>query len=113
MLSRVKDTDNDYDIMDVETSYNEEYRMTDNCIVIYANGEKEILDKNMLIEMTRDRICDDENFKANYPMLQNLINKYKSFEMFIQEKFSDVIPLSRTETKEKWTREDDWINRSW
>lgn len=107
LLSMVKDTNNDYDVIDVEEDYNEKYRNSGKCIVVYANGEKERLDKNQLLEMTRQRIYEDETFKKNYPMLQNLINKYNSFEKTIQEKFSDVIPLSRTETKEKGTREDD------
>ena len=107
LLKMVKSTNDDFDIVDVKNHYDSNYKLTGNVEVVYANGEKEILSKEMLLAMTKERVYEDETFKENYPRLQNVYNKYASFASFIQEKFSDVIQLRECNLEEKGIRDND------
>ena len=107
LLKMVKSTNDDFDIVDVKNYYDSNYKLTGNVEVVYANGEKEILSKEMLLAMTKERVYEDETFKENYPRLQNVYNKYASFASFIQEKFSDVIQLRECNLEEKGIGDND------
>ena len=107
LLKMVKSTNDDFDIVDVKNYYDSNCRSTGNVEVVYANGKKEILSKEMLLAMTKERVYEDETFKENYPRLQNVYNKYVSFASFIQEKFSDVIQLRECNLEEKGITDND------
>ena len=101
LLTKARCGDEEWDIADVRTEYDSEYRATDNVIIKYGNGRKEVLDTEQLLNLTKERVAEDKDFKKNYPELQYSYNKYLSFAMFIQEEFSDIIQLQEREQENK------------
>lgn len=101
LLTKAKCGDEDWDIIDIVTQYDSKYRETGNCIIKYGSGEKEVLTNVQLLALTRERVAEDLNFKANNPQIQQAYNKYLSFQMFMDEKFSDIIQLDKQKSEEK------------
>lgn len=107
LLKKIKDEDNNMKVIDVKTEYDPYGKKTGNAIVVYANGQKESLDNRMLLELTKERVYEDETFKENYPSLQKDYNKYTSFALFIQEEFENIIQLEENNLDEKGKNKND------
>lgn len=104
LLKRTEFEDMEWDILDVSTQYDSNYRRTGFAVIKYGNGQEEVLTNTQLIGLTRERVLQDDNFKSNLGYLQNLYNKYPSFEKFIDKNFSDLIPLQKQQVNEKGER---------
>lgn len=104
ILKRAEFEGFDWQVTDVNTEYNSDYEVTGNVVIRYGNGQTEVLTHEQLMSMTRERILEDDNFKNNYPELQNMYNKYPSFEKFIDENFLDIVPLQKQHFNERGER---------
>jgi len=107
LLTKIKAENDEWRVKDIKTQYDSNYNETENVIVIYANGVKEDLSKEMLLLLTKERIEEDKEYSNNYPELQKMYNKYLSFQKFIDEEFSDLISLEKTQKNEKGLNEND------
>lgn len=107
LLKHITTEDQEWNITDIYTEYDRNYRATGNCVITYGNGETEVLTNEELLALTKERVFEDEHFKDNYQTLQKMYNKYPSFALFIDEEFSDIIPLQREELSKEGT------NKTW
>ena len=107
LLTNVKSKDVDLNVVDVTTEYDSNYKTTGNAIIEYQTGEVQIVNNEQLLALTKEKILEDESFKEHYSTLQSLYNKYDSFAMFMDEEFSDIIPLQRDELSK------GGINKTW
>lgn len=101
LLNKVKTDDKEWNVVDISTEYDSNNKPTGKAIVEYGNGETESLTNEDLLALTKERVYEDESFKDNYSVIQHDYDKYPSFAMFMEEEFSDIITLEKTDlTKE-------------
>lgn len=107
LLKRVTDEDNEMKVNDIETEYDGSYRRTGNGVIIYENGEKEVLTNEQMLELTKERVYEDLNFSKNYTQLQSIYDRYTSFRKFIDEEFADIIPMQKKDLDVKGIEDND------
>ena len=97
LLKKVKTDDKEWNVVNVSTHYDSNYVPTGKAVIEYGNGETEVLSNNQLLDLTKKRVYEDEQYMDNYSEIQYMYNKYPSFAMFMDEEFFDIIPLQRDE----------------
>lgn len=109
LLKKVKSDDKEWNVVDVRTEYDSNNIPTGNAVIEYGSGEKEVLSNELLLTLTKERVGEDENYINNYPEIQAMYDRYLSFAMFMDEEFSDIIPLQRDELS-KEGKDNSWLN---
>lgn len=109
LLKHIRTEDQEWNIEDVRAEYDSNYRLTGKCVIRYGNGKTESLTNKELLVLTKQRVFEDEHFKDNYPILQNMYNRYQSFAIFMDDEFSDIIPMQREEISKEGLN-NQWLN---
>lgn len=107
LLQRVTDEYNEMKVKDIETEYDGNYKRTGNAVIKYENGDKEVLTNEQMLELTKERVYEDQSFSKNYTELQRVYDKYPSFRMFIDEEFADIIPMQKRDLDVKGIEYND------
>lgn len=107
LLTKVKAEDDEWKILDIKSEVDANNNLTGNAIIKHANGEDEIVNNELLLLLTKERIAEDETFKENYPRLQHAYNKYPSFALFMEAEFPEITQNFKREKDEKGLSDND------
>ena len=89
------------DVLRVTMDFDEYCIRTGKVVVEYYTREKQILNDDELLALTRQRISESVNFENLLQMFQAQYNKYKSFREFMDKNFADIMPMQKQEIKER------------
>lgn len=107
LLTKIKAENDPWRVVSIISEIDSSYKATGNAVVRYENGQTEVLNNAELISLTRDRIIDDKEFELNIPELENFYKKYKSFAMFLDEEFADILPINIKDIEQKGIDDND------
>lgn len=107
LLLRAFQKDEYQDIADISSVLDDDYEYTGETRIEYFSGEQLTLDNAELIELTRQRVKESENIKDLQSQLQQVYNQHKSFRIFMDANFSDLIPLQKQELEERGQEQND------